>query len=190
MKERRAAGTGFGLAILSSGTFETSGAFATALLGAGWTPGAAVTVRVVTAALVLSVPALLVIRRRRVRLRQGYRSLAVYGLVAVAGCQLSFFNAVRYLPVGVALLLEYSGVLLVVIWVWLRHGRRPQPLTVMGAVVAVIGLALVLDLAGNVEIGAVGVLWGAAAAVGLAAYFVLSAGTEDAPPPIVVAWAA
>jgi drug/metabolite transporter (DMT)-like permease len=34
----------------------------------------------------------------------------------------------------------------------------------------------------------VGVLWGLGAAVGLATYFVLSAGQEDALPPLVVAW--
>jgi hypothetical protein len=41
--------------------------------------------------------------------------------VAVAGCQLAYFNAVQSLSVAVALLIEYSGVLLVVGWLWLRH---------------------------------------------------------------------
>jgi len=34
----------------------------------------------------------------------------------------------------------------------------------------------------------VGVLWGLGAAVGLATYFILSAGNDDALPPLVVAW--
>jgi drug/metabolite transporter (DMT)-like permease len=32
------------------------------------------------------------------------------------------------------------------------------------------------------------VLWGLGAAVGLAAYYVISSGTDDALPPLVVAW--
>ncbi len=114
--------------------------------------------------------------------------MAVYGIVAVAGAQLCYFNAVQHLSVAVALLLEYSGALLVVGWLWLRHGHRPRRLTMGGAAVAVLGLTLVLDLLGNTDLDPVGVLWGLGAAVGLATYFVLSAGTDDALPPIVVAW--
>lgn len=188
MEQRLAGNAGLGLAVLSAATFGTSGAFAASLLEVGWTPGAAVTARVVTAAFVLAVPALVALRRHRHLLRRGTRTVTVYGLVAVAGCQLAFFNAVEHLSVAVALLLEYSGALLVVAWLWLRRGQRPRPLTLAGAGVAVAGLALVLDLAGNRQVDAVGVLWGIAAAVGLAVYFVLSAGTDDALPPIVVAW--
>jgi hypothetical protein len=36
------------------------------------------------------------------------------------------------MPVGVALLLEYLGVVLVVAWMWLRHGQRPGWLTIAG----------------------------------------------------------
>ncbi len=89
---------------------------------------------------------------------------------------------------AVALLLEYSGALLVVGWLWLAHGQRPRRLTVVGAAVAVVGLALVLDLLGEADLDAAGVLWGLGAAVGLAVYFVLSAGSDDALPPLVVAW--
>lgn len=188
MDARTSGSAGLGLALLSAATFGTSGTFAAALLTAGWTSGAAVTARVVIAALVLTVPALLVLRRHRARLRRGAASVAVYGLVAVAGCQLAFFHAVEHLSVAVALLLEYSGALLVVAWLWLRRGQRPRRLTVAGAVVAIGGLVLVLDLAGDARVDPVGVAWGLLAAVGLAVYFVLSSRTEDALPPLVVAW--
>ncbi|HWH27552.1 MAG TPA: DMT family transporter [Mycobacteriales bacterium] len=188
MDQRTAGTAGLGLALLSAATFGTSGTFAASLLEAGWTPGAAVTVRVVVAALVLTVPALLLLRGRVRRLAAGSRGLAVYGVAAVAGAQLCYFNAVQHLSVAVALLLEYSGALLVVGWMWLRHGHRPGRLTVAGAGAAVAGLALVLDLVGNVDLHVVGVLWGLGAAVGLAVYFVMSAQTDDALPPLVVAW--
>ena len=182
------AGAGLGLALVSAATFGTSGTFAASLLDAGWTPGAAVTVRVLIAALVLTVPALLLLRGRFGELRRGSRGVTIYGLAAVAGCQLAYFNAVQSLSVAVALLLEYSGALLVVGWLWLRHQQRPRRLTVLGAAVAVGGLTLVLDVLGDADLDPVGVLWGLGAAVGLAVYFVLSAQDEDALPPLVVAW--
>ena len=181
-------GAGLGLALVSAATFSTSGAFAASLLAAGWTPGAAVTARVVSAALILTWPALLQIRAHRAGLRRGAPAMVAYGLVAVAGCQLCFFNAVAHLSVGVALLLEYSGALLVVAWLWLRRGQRPRRLTVGGSVLAVLGLVLVLDLAGSHRVDPVGVLWGLGAATGLAVYFVLSARADEPLPPLVVAW--
>ena len=183
------AGAGLGLAVVSAATFGTSGTFAASLLEAGWTPGAAVTARVLIAALALTVPALLLLRGQWGRLRRGSRGVTVYGLVAVAGCQLAYFNAVQTLSVAVALLLEYSGALMVVGWLWLRHQHRPRRLTVLGALVAVGGLLLVLDVLGDAVLDPVGVLWGLGAAVGLACYFVLSAEQgQDALPPLVVAW--
>ena len=188
MEKRVAGSAGLSLAVLSAATFGTSGAFAASLLEIGWTPGAAVTVRVVVAAIVLTLPALLLLRGRLGQLGRGAGTLTVYGVAAVAGAQLCYFNAVEHLSVAVALLLEYSGALLVVGWLWLRHGQRPRRLTVLGAAVAVTGLALVLDLLGAGDLDPVGVLWGLGAAVGLATYFVISAGTDDALPPLVVAW--
>ncbi|HEX8768471.1 MAG TPA: EamA family transporter [Jatrophihabitans sp.] len=181
--------TGLGLALLSAAAFGTSGAFATALISSGWTPAAAVTVRLLVAAAVLTVPALMVLRGQFGALVRERRSIAGYGVLAIAGAQLCYFNAVARLSVGVALLLEYLGILLVVGWLWLRHGRRPRRWTVAGGAAAMVGLALVLDVTGSQRLDPVGVLWGLGAAVGLAVYFVLSAQADTALRPIVMAWA-
>ncbi len=189
MQRHVASGSGLGLAVLSAAAFGTSGAFAASLLEVGWSPGAAVTARVGLAALVLTVPALAAARRvGRGALRRGSRTLVLYGLVAVAGTQLAYFLAIQRLSVAVALLLEYSGVLVVVGWMWLRHQQRPGRLTLVGAVVAIGGLVLVLDLVGDATIDAVGVMWGLVAAVGLATYFVISAEAGGELPPLTVAW--
>jgi drug/metabolite transporter (DMT)-like permease len=181
---------GLTLAVLSAATFGTSGAFASSLIRAGWSPAAAVITRVAVAAAVLTIPALIQLRGRWSLLRRGAGRAAAYGLVAVAGCQLFYFNAIERMPVGVALLLEYLAAVLVVGWLWLRHGQRPRRLTVVGAAVAIAGLAMVLDLGGSAKIDPVGVMWGLLAAVGLAIYFLLGAATDDEPlPPIVMAWA-
>jgi drug/metabolite transporter (DMT)-like permease len=98
-----------------------------------------------------------------------------------------FFNAVQHLSVGVALLLEYLGTVLVVGWMWLRHGQRPQRLTVIGSVVALVGLAFVIDVLGGGQLDWVGVLWGLGAAFGLATYFVLSSKVDAELPPVAMA---
>ena len=181
---------GLALAVLSAATFGTSGAFASALIDAGWSPAAAVLARLVTAALMLTIPAMIQLRGRWTLLRRSAGKVAAYGLIAVAGCQFFYFNAIAKMPVGVALLLEYLAVVLVVGWLWLRHGQRPQRLTIAGGVVAIAGLVMVLNIGGSAHINPLGVMWGLLAAVGLAAYFMLSAADEDPLPPIVMAWAA
>jgi len=184
------AGAGLGLAVLSAAAFGTSGAFGASLIGAGWSPAAAVIARIALAALVLTVPAVLQLRGRWYLLRRGAGKVAAFGLVAVAGAQLFYFNAIERMPVGVALLLEYLGPVLVVGWLWLRRGQRPRRLTAIGAAAAIAGLAMVLDLGGSARIDPIGVMWGLLAAVGLAAYFLLGAATDDEPlPPVVMAWA-
>jgi drug/metabolite transporter (DMT)-like permease len=193
------AGAGLGLAVLSAGTFGTSGTFADSLIKAGWSPAAAVTIRISLSALFLTIPALISLRGRWALLRRDARRVAAYGLIAVAGCQLFYFNALQSIPVGVALLLEYLGSVLVVGWVWLRHGERPRWLTVLGSVAAVAGLVMVLNLTGSTHVNPTGVMWGLLAACGLAVYFVLSAsGTQaraegeavraEPLPPIAMAW--
>jgi drug/metabolite transporter (DMT)-like permease len=180
---------GLGFALLSAATFGTSGPFAGSLMATGWSPDAVVTLRMGIAALALTVPAIFVLRRHgRLPLRAAAREILAFGLVAVGGAQLTFFNAVQRLDVGVALLLEYGGILLVVGWMWLRHGQRPRRLTVVGGVAALAGLVLVLDPAGG-GLDVVGVLWASLAGVCLAVYFTMAARAESAVPPLVLAWA-
>lgn len=179
---------GLMLAVLSAATFGTSGIFARSLLDAGWTAGTAVAVRVGVAAVLLAVPALIVVRGRWAVLRRSLGTMALFGALGIVCAQVGFFYAVQYLPVGIALLLEYSGILLVVLWMWAVHGQRPARLTVAGAATAVAGLALVLDLTGGGgRIDPLGVMWGLIAAVGLAAYFVISARVDPELPSIALA---
>ncbi len=188
MPAPRSTGAGLGLALLSAATFGTSGTFARSLIDAGWSAEAAVATRIGIAAVILAAPALLALRGRWTVARRSSGWIALFGLLAVGGAQVGFFNAVRYLPVGVALLIEYSGIVLVVLWMWLVHGDRPRRLTVFGAIAALAGLALVLDLTGNAGVSLPGVLWGLLAAVGLATYYVLSARVDPALPAVTLAW--
>lgn len=180
---------GLVMALLSAVTFGSSGAVGKSVLNAGWTPASAVTVRILVGALVLAGPAAWSMRGRwhLLRRRGTWVSLGLFGLLAVAGCQLFYFFAVTELSVGVALMLEYLGPILVVLWLWLVHGHRPRRLTLVGTGLAVVGLLLVLDVLGDARVSMVGVMWGLLAAVGLACYFLLGADESTGLPPVAFA---
>ncbi len=178
---------GLGIAVFSSAVFGVSGSFAKALLGAGWTPGAAVTARLTGAAMILAVPAAVALRGRWYQLRDNWLTILLFGIIGVAANQLFYFHAVSRLSVGVALLLEYLAPVMIVLVLWAASRNGPRSLTVAGTLVSLGGLALVLDLTGAERIDVPGVLWGIAAAVCLAVYFVVTAKENETLPPIVLA---
>ena len=181
--------TGLALALFSAATFGTSGTFADSLMRAGWTPAAVVTARITLAAVFLTGPAVMSLRGRWSSMRGALPAILAFGVIAVAGCQLCFFNAVQRLDVGVALLLEYLGILFVVVWMWFRHGQQPRRLTVIGGIAALVGLVLVLNpSAGGID--PIGVMWGLFAASGLAFFFVMSSKSDVAIPPLALSWGA
>jgi drug/metabolite transporter (DMT)-like permease len=178
---------GLWFAVLSAGSFGLSGALASGLMDAGWSAGGAVVARVGLAAVVLSGPAWIALGGRWRLLRANAAVVVAYGVFAVGGAQFAYFNAVRHMDVGVALLIEYTAPVTVVCWMWLRHGQRPGRITFGGAVLAAIGLVLVLDLLSGADLSAIGVVWSLVAMVGAAVYFVLSAGESDLHPLVLAA---
>jgi drug/metabolite transporter (DMT)-like permease len=183
----RRAQAGLAFAVVAAASFGLSGAVAAGLLDAGWSPAALVLCRIGVGALALSGPAVVALRGRWYLLRANAGFLLAFGLVAVAGCQFAYFNAVDRLPVAVAILIEYTAPVAVVGWLWARHRQAPTPLTVVGAAVAVVGLLLVLDVMSVGSVDGLGVLWALAAMVGCAFFFIVSAGEDNGLPPIVLA---
>jgi drug/metabolite transporter (DMT)-like permease len=186
LSRRSARPAGVAIGLLSAMCFGTSGPFGSALIGSGWSPAGAVFARVLVAALALTVPAVLALRGRWRALPRSAWQVTVYGLVGVAACQICYFNAIALMPVGISIMLEYLGIVLIVGWLWVRHGQRPRPLTVGGGVAALGGLALMLNLTGGGGVSLIGVLWALTAAVAMAVYFFQSAATSD-PGGVAVA---
>jgi drug/metabolite transporter (DMT)-like permease len=177
LPRRSTRSTGVAIGLVSAMCFGTSGTFGTALIGAGWSPAGAVLARVLVAALALTVPAVLALRGRWRVLRRSAWQVTVYGLIGVAACQVCYFNAIARMPVGISIMLEYLGIVLIVLWLWVRHGQTPRPLTIGGGVAALGGLALMLNLTGAGGVSLIGVLFALTAAVSMAVYFFQSAAT-------------
>lgn len=178
---------GFLWALASAMTFGLSGVVGKPMLESGWSTGAVVWIRLAGGALVLAIPVARALRGRWHDLKGSASHLIGYGLVAVGICQYCFFQAVRYLPVGVALLLEFCGPILVVVWMWTIRHDRPSRIGVAGMLVALAGLVLVLGVTGGQVSSVAGVLWGMGAAIGNAGYFLMSTGSKSPLPPVVQA---
>lgn len=178
---------GMAVALVSAATFGVSGPLAKSLLAAGWSPLAVVLLRIGGGALVLAVPAGFVLRGRLRLTRRSWGTMTLFGVFAIAGVQLAYFNAVQTLSVGVAMLLEYLAPVLLLGFLWWRTGRRPSTASLLGAALALTGLFFVIDVFSGVRVDPVGVAWGLFAALCLACYFQLSARAGDELHPIVMA---
>ncbi|MDH6697157.1 EamA family transporter [Streptomyces sp. MAA16] len=181
-----AKGVGLGLALVSALAFGGSGVAAKPLIEAGLDPLHVVWLRVTGAALVM----LPVAFRHRALVRRRPALLAGFGLLAVAGVQACYFAAISRIPVGVALLVEYLAPALVLAWVRFVQRRPVTRAAALGVVLAVGGLACVVEVWSGLRFDLLGLLLALAAACCQVGYFVLSdqgsdAG-DDAPDPLGV----
>ncbi|MFD8178482.1 DMT family transporter [Streptomyces sp. NPDC059709] len=182
----RGKGTGLGLALASAVAFGGSGVAAKPLIEAGLDPLHVVWLRVAGAALVM-LP--LAVRHRSLPRRRP-ALVAGYGLLAVAGVQACYFAAISRIPVGVALLVEYLAPALVLGWVRFVQRRPVTRAAALGVVLAVGGLACVVEIWSGLGFDALGLLLALGAACCQVGYFVLSdqgsdAG-DEAPDPLGV----
>ena len=99
---------------------------------------------------------------------------AMYAIIAVAGVQSLYFVAITRLPVGVALLLEFMAPVMVVLWVRFVRRVRLARAAYVGAVTAVVGLAIVVEAWSGLRLDALGLLLGLLAGACCAGYFLMS----------------
>ncbi|GLW07519.1 membrane protein [Microtetraspora sp. NBRC 13810] len=181
--------TGLAIAVTSAWCFAFSGPMAKFLGAAGLAPIEAVWIRMTGAGLLL-VAVLAVFRPRALRIpKDRLLFTAAYGLIAIAAVQALFFQAITRLPVGVTLLIEYTAPVMVVLWVrFVRRIRVPRS-AYLGAVVAVVGLGIVVEVWQGLRLDGVGLLLAFAAAGCCAGYFLLSdAFGDDVDPLGLIAW--
>jgi drug/metabolite transporter (DMT)-like permease len=176
---------GLPLALVSALAFGGSGVAAKPLIEAGLDPLHVVWLRATGAALVMSP---LLWRHRHVPRRRPALLLG-FGLLGVAGVQACYFAAVARIPVGVALLVEYLGPALLLGWVRFVQRRPVSGRAAVGVVLALTGLAGVVEVWHGLSFDPLGLLFGLGAAVCQVGYFVLAAHAgdgDDAVDPLAV----
>ena len=175
------------VALLAAVSFGTSGALVKPLLEAGWSPTAAVTVRALTAGLLLLPLALLSLRGRWGALWLGRWRVIAMGLIGVASTQLTYFAALQTIPVSTALLIEFLAPLILVGFAWATTKRMPQPLVLLGSALAVGGLVLVIGPGAIQAVDPMGVAFAFLAAIACAIFFVVAARPARGLPAIALA---
>lgn len=163
---------GYLLALLASLLFGLNGSTTKVIVEAGISP-AQLTFFRVTVIAVLAGLTLLVTNRAAFRLnRRQLLVMIVLGVAGVALIQWFYAVAISLLPVGIALMLEYSGVLLIALVARFIFKERVKP-RIWGAIGAVlIGMAIVAQIWAS-PLNELGVLAGILAAVCLAVYFLV-----------------
>jgi len=161
------------LIVFASVSFGTSGPLAKPAMEAGLSPQQVASVRIGLAALVLLAvvavwrPALLRVRR------SDWRLLLGFGLVGVAAVQVLYFAAVARIPIGIAMLLEFTAPVLVALWVrFVRRTVLPARMWA-GTVLAMVGLAMVAQVWQGLRLDVLGLLAGGGAALCAAGYFLI-----------------
>ena len=115
--------------------------------------------------------------RDLIRAPRNWRDLAIYAVFGLAACQITYMGVIRASNAGTGTVLQYLGLILIVVWVCLTHRRWPRASEVIAVVLAVSGTFLlcthgVLD---SLVITPTALAWGAVAALTLATYTLLPA---------------
>lgn len=182
-------GRGTALVLLAALFFSTSGTLGKPAMLAGFTPEQVAAARIGLAGLVLLLGvALFAPGKLRVR-KADLPVLIGYGLLGVAGVQLMYFVAVGRIPVGVAILLEFTSPVLIALWVrFVRKHRLPRAMW-GGIALAMVGLALVAQVWEGLSLDGVGLLAGIGAAFCGTGYFLLGErAVADQDPLGLVTW--
>ena len=117
---------------------------------------------------------LLIRRPRSLRFtRQEIPWIAIYGILGFAMTQYLYFVAIKRLPVGIALLLEFTAPIFVALWArFVLH--EPVRRRVWAALaLAMVGLALVAQVWGGLALDGLGVVAALGASLALSIYFIL-----------------
>jgi len=175
------------IAVVAAASFGLSGALIKPLLEAGWSPAAAVTVRVFIGGFVLAPFAIIALKGRWIALWYARSRILLMAIVGVSATQLVYFAAVERIPVGIAILLEYMAPLLLVAFAWVTTRRMPKAVVLIGSVVALGGLVLVVSPEGSGALDPLGIIFGASAAVGAAVYYVIAARSSEGLPAVALA---
>ncbi len=114
-------------------------------------------------------------RRDSLRLtRRELPYLVVFGIAGVALVQWLYFVSIERLPIGIALLLEYLGPILIALWAWAVYKEPIRRRLWLALVLAVVGLSLVVEFWSGLSLDGLGVVAALSAAVAYAIYVLMA----------------
>lgn len=123
-------------------------------------------------------------RPRALRVGRGeWKLLLAYGVIGVSMTQFLYFVAIERMPIGIALIIEFTAPIWVVLWV--RFGRREtvRGTVWVGLLLAILGLALIAQVWQGFTLDGLGVAAAFGAAIALALFFILGEHARRGDPP-------
>jgi len=153
--------------------FAVNGTVAKLAMQAGLSPTRLVEFRSVGSAVILMTIAVAVVRRRMRLRRSELVVMAVLGVVGMALVQWLYLVAISRLPVGLALLIEYTAPLMVALWARFVLGETVRPRVWWALVACLAGLALVAQVRPGIALDGIGLAAAVGAALCLATYYLL-----------------
>ena len=126
-----------------------------------------------SAAFVVLLVVVSILRPQSLKLKgwREFRLLALYGILGVTMTQWLYFIGIHLLPVGVALILEFTAPLMVAIWVKFAWSHHVQRTTWFGLFIALGGLVLITEVWNGFRLDVLGVTASLGAAAALAIYY-------------------
>src|SRR4029079_18455219 len=114
-------------------------------------------------------------RRESLRLnRRELPYLIAFGIAGVALVQWLYFVSIGRLPIGIALLIEYIAPILIALWAWSVFKEPIRRRIWVALVLAVAGLAVVVEIWSGLTLDGVGVAAALSAAVAYAIYVLMA----------------
>ncbi len=164
---------GYVYLVVAAALFALNGTVSKVILASGLTAMRLTELRCAGAAVGLGL-VLLVVAPARIRVaRKELPLLAAYGVAGVALTQYFYFVAIARMPVSIALLLEYTAVLMVALWARFVMHARVRNRVWAALALSLTGLALVAEVWTGGGLDGLGVAAALAAAVALAVYYLL-----------------
>jgi len=120
-------------------------------------------------------------------LRVGKRELgflALYGVTGIAMVQWLYFVAIQRMPVGIALLFEYTAPLMVALWVRFAQKQPVKSRLWLGLACALGGLALVAQFWKGMTLDPIGLVSALGAGAALASYYLMGEHGQHERDPI------
>lgn len=178
---------GYVYALLAAVLFGANGSVTKITMEAGLTPAQVTEFRLVGTAIIAGL-VLLIVDRQAFRLpRSQWPVMLLLGIVGVALLQATYAAAVQILPVGIALLLEYTAVLMVALVAYFIF-KEPVKARIWVAIAFVlVGLAVVAQVWSG-TLNPVGVALALSAAVCLALYFLVGERQVARMSPLAVSF--
>jgi drug/metabolite transporter (DMT)-like permease len=167
-------GLGYLMVATAATLFAVNGTVSKVILGSGLSSLELAQIRATGAALGLLL-FLLLFARHRLRIdRRELAFLALFGVVGVAFVQWLYFVAIDNLPIGVALLIEFTAPLFVALFVRFVYHEHIRRRIWAALTLCIVGLSIVVELWSGVSFSTIGMSAAFGGAFALTAYMLMA----------------